>query len=129
MPQDNVSQSAEFQRRMTEMFRNMPSPKPEADDGGQDDGVKTEPKPEGIQFDMKPEELEAYLNQYVVRQDQAKEILATKICTHFNKIRLGDPKDEAGMGHIKNNILMIGPTGVGKTYLIKLIARKIGVPL
>jgi ATP-dependent protease Clp ATPase subunit len=114
---------------MMETFPNMPpTPKPEADDGGQDDGVKTEAKPEEIQFDMKPEELEAYLNQYVVRQDQAKEILATKICTHFNKIRLGEPEDEAGVGHIKNNILMIGPTGVGKTYLIKLIARKIGVP-
>ena len=129
MPQDDVSQSAELQRRMTEMFRNMPTPpKPEADDGGLDDGVNTEKEPEGIHFDMKPEELEAYLNQYVVRQDQAKEVLATKICTHFNKIRLGDPEDEAGVGHIKNNILMIGPTGVGKTYLIKLIARKIGVP-
>ena len=129
MSQDDGSQTAELQRRMAEMFRNMPPPpKPEADDGGQDDGVKTEKDPERIQFDMKPEELETYLNQYVVRQDRAKEILATKICTHFNKIRLGEPEDEAGMGHIKNNILMIGPTGVGKTYLIKLIARKIGVP-
>ena len=60
MPQDDVRQAAEFQRRMTEMFPNMPPPpKPEADDGGQDDGVKTEAKREGIRFDMKPEELEA----------------------------------------------------------------------
>ncbi|MFH1008626.1 MAG: AAA family ATPase [Candidatus Latescibacterota bacterium] len=129
MSQDNESQTREFQTRMTEMFRNMPPPpKPEADGGGQDDGVKTERQPEGIHFDMKPEELEAYLDQYVVRQDRAKEVLATKICTHFNKIRLGEPEDESAVGHIKNNILMIGPTGVGKTYLIKLIARKIGVP-
>ena len=111
------------------MFPNMPPPpKPEADEGGPDDGVKTEAESEGIRFDMKPEELEAYLDQYVVKQDRAKEILATKICTHFNKIRLGEHEDEAGVGHIKNNILMIGPTGVGKTYLIKLIAKKIGVP-
>ena len=85
-----------------------------------------------INFDMKPEELEAFLNDYIIRQDDAKEILATKICTHFNRIKFtemtkGRNRYE-GVGHIKNNILMIGPTGVGKTYLIKLIAKKIGVP-
>jgi ATP-dependent Clp protease ATP-binding subunit ClpX len=84
-----------------------------------------------IKFDLKPEELEAYLDEYVIKQDLAKSILATKVCTHFNRIRhsleLGrDP--EPGVGSIKNNIILIGPTGVGKTYLVKLIAKKIGVP-
>ena len=85
-----------------------------------------------IAFDLKPEELEAYLDQFVVRQGDAKEVLATKICTHFKRIRYReacrgrDNPDRVGM--IKNNIIMIGPTGVGKTYLIKLIAKKIGVP-
>ena len=85
-----------------------------------------------INFDLKPEELEAFLNDYIIRQEGAKEILSTKICTHFNRIKFteltrGRNRYE-GVGHIKNNILMIGPTGVGKTYLIKLIAKKIGVP-
>ncbi len=83
------------------------------------------PLPE-IRFDMKPEELEAFLDEYVIRQDDAKEILATKICTHFNRIRLQEEQEP--VGNIKNNIILIGPTGVGKTYLIKLIASKIGVP-
>jgi endopeptidase Clp ATP-binding regulatory subunit ClpX len=84
-----------------------------------------------IHFDLKPEELEAYLNEYVVKQDAAKSILATKVCTHFNRIRhsLEQGRDpEPGVGAIKNNIILIGPTGVGKTYLVKLIAKKIGVP-
>ena len=84
-----------------------------------------------IHFDLKPEELIAYLDQYVVKQDSAKAILATKICTHFNRIqRTMESDDPVGnmVGSIKNNVLMIGPTGVGKTYLIKLIADKIGVP-
>ena len=85
-----------------------------------------------IIFDLKPEELIAYLDQYVIKQDSAKAILATKICTHFNRIkRTLESDDPIGsmVGSIKNNVLMIGPTGVGKTYLIKLIADKIGVPI
>jgi ATP-dependent Clp protease ATP-binding subunit ClpX len=101
--------------------------KPEKDDTGQGKG----PGLSRIRFDLKPEELEAYLHEYVVKQNLAKSILATKVCTHFNRIRhsleLGrDP--EPGVGSIKNNIILIGPTGVGKTYLVKLIAKKIGVP-
>jgi ATP-dependent Clp protease ATP-binding subunit ClpX len=84
-----------------------------------------------VNFDMKPEELIAYLDQYVVKQESAKAILATKICTHFNRIKRSMESDDplgSMVGSIKNNVLMIGPTGVGKTYIIKLIAKKIGVP-
>jgi len=84
-----------------------------------------------INFDLKPQELEAYLDEYVIKQESAKSILATKVCTHFNRIRhyLGQGREpEAGVGSIKNNIILMGPTGVGKTYLVKLIAKKIGVP-
>ena len=84
-----------------------------------------------ISFDLKPEDLVAYLDQYMVKQDDAKAILATKICTHFNRIKRAQeyPDDHSDMvGSIKNNVLMIGPTGVGKTYMIRLIAKKIGVP-
>jgi ATP-dependent Clp protease ATP-binding subunit ClpX len=84
-----------------------------------------------IDFDLKPEELIAYLDQYIIKQDHAKAVLATKICTHFNRIK--HLEGEAGstfemVGNIKSNVLMIGPTGVGKTYMVKLIAKKIGVP-
>ena len=85
-----------------------------------------------IQFEMKPEELEAYLDEYVIKQDEAKAILATKICTHFNRIkhelRTKRRQDATEVGRIKNNIILIGPTGVGKTYIVKLIAKKLGVP-
>jgi endopeptidase Clp ATP-binding regulatory subunit ClpX len=84
-----------------------------------------------VNFSLKPEELIAFLDQYVVRQDQAKAILATKICTHFNRIRRaqeGQDHLEDLPGGVKNNVLMLGPTGVGKTYIIKLIAAKLGVP-
>lgn len=84
-----------------------------------------------ISFNLKPEELVAYLDQYIVKQDSAKAILATKICTHFNRIKHHQASPDTVndmVGSIKNNVLMVGPTGVGKTYMIKLIAKKIGVP-
>ena len=106
-------------------------PKPQVEEVSKEEKELGEGKSK-IHFDLKPEELEAFLDDYVIRQNEAKEILATKICTHFNRIKFtemtkGRNRYE-GVGQIKNNILMIGPTGVGKTYLIKLIAKKIGVP-
>ena len=84
-----------------------------------------------IDFNIKPEELCHYLDEYVIRQEEAKAILSTKICTHFNRIKnsINNPlQAKRTVGQIKNNILLIGPTGVGKTFLIKLIAKKLGVP-
>ena len=96
-----------------------------------DQTEKPSRKEKKIDFDLRPEELIAYLDQYIVKQDNAKAILATKICTHFNRIKRAQttPDQISDMvGRIKNNVLMLGPTGVGKTYIIKLIANKIGVP-
>ncbi len=100
----------------------LPKGEPETPAGDEEDA--------GVDFDMTPRELINYLDEYVVGQSRAKAVLATKICTHFNRVRRrkevgGQPGDE---GRTKNNILLIGPTGVGKTYLVKLIARRLGVP-
>lgn len=105
-----------------------PQPDLAGDSGG--DRTQREEPPPNIDFDLKPEELEAYLKQYVVNQDEAIEVLATKICTHFNRMRLEMSPGGPGelVGNIKNNVLMIGPTGVGKTFIVRLIAKKIGVP-
>lgn len=105
---------------------------PQKDEELIEEQPETKQETKKIRFDLMPEELEAYLNEYVVKQDDAKEVLATKICTHFNRIKYWEEHEHKEkyerVGMIKNNIIMIGPTGVGKTYLIKLIAKKIGVP-
>ena len=106
---------------------------PKGEEESTDDGETTGKKGTVPVFHMLPEELEAYLESFVVKQTQAKAVLATKVCTHFNRVnylkRSSDRKKSVGVGMIKNNVLMIGPTGVGKTYMIKLIAQKLGVPM
>ncbi|MBN2124537.1 MAG: AAA family ATPase [Deltaproteobacteria bacterium] len=105
---------------------------PKGQEAATDEGGAGEQKSGAPSFDMLPEELESYLDGFVVKQEQAKAVLATKICTHFNRIKhlkkYAGKKKTVGVGMIKNNVLMIGPTGVGKTYIIKLIAQKLGVP-
>jgi len=105
---------------------------PKSEEVSTDEGESRGKKGAVPSFNMLPEELEAHLDNFVVKQNQAKAVLSTKICTHFNRIshlkKHSGKKKTVDVGMIKNNVLMIGPTGVGKTYIIKLIAQKIGVP-
>lgn len=80
-------------------------------------------------FSYRPREIRDYLDRYVISQDEAKKVLATAVCDHYNHVRrcLDNP-ELYRRDFAKANVLMIGPTGVGKTYLMRCIARLIGVP-
>src|SRR4030067_3435595 len=103
---------------------------PNAETIGEKPGASAK-KTSDFNFDTKPEELESFLNQHVVGQEETIEVIATKVCTHFNRMKIENaiPSKERIVGKIKSNMLLIGPTGVGKTYIVKLIAKKIGAPL
>ena len=73
----------------------------------------------------KPRELVDFLNQYVVGQDRAKRSIAVAVYNHYKKINNNVNSDVELQ---KSNILMIGPTGSGKTYLVQSLARTLGVP-
>jgi endopeptidase Clp ATP-binding regulatory subunit ClpX len=81
------------------------------------------------EFNLKPREIRDYLNRFVIRQDEAKKVLSVAICDHYNHVRqcIENPALMEKDYH-KQNILLLGPTGVGKTYLMRCIAKLIGVP-
>ena len=82
-----------------------------------------------LKFDLKPKEIKQYLDRYVIKQDEAKKALAIAVCDHYNHVReCHENPDAAEADYSKQNIVMLGPTGVGKTYLIRHIAKLIGVP-
>lgn len=83
-----------------------------------------------FEFQHKPREIKAHLDRYVIRQDEAKKVLATAVCDHYNHARMIAEARKQGqvLEFTKQNVLIAGPTGVGKTYLVKHIADLIGVP-
>jgi len=92
-----------------------------------DEGTETKEPPLDIHFDYLPRDIKNYLDRYVIKQDDAKKVLATAICDHYNHIKRCSGKN-ACKEYSKQNIIMLGPTGVGKTYLVRTIADLIGVP-
>jgi len=92
-----------------------------------DEGTQTAEKPLDIKFDYLPRDIKSYLDRYVIRQDSAKKVLATAICDHYNHIKVCSSKGTC-RDYAKQNIIMLGPTGVGKTYLVRTVADLVGVP-
>lgn len=76
---------------------------------------------------IKPESMKQYLDQYVIGQDDAKKVIAVAVYNHYK--RLMQPKDENDDVLIeKSNIIMVGETGTGKTYLARTLAKMLQVP-
>ena len=74
---------------------------------------------------LKPEELKAFLDDYVIGQEQAKKVLSVAVYNHYKRVLAGN---NLGVELQKSNVLMLGPTGSGKTLLAQTLARVINVP-
>lgn len=74
---------------------------------------------------LKPEELKAFLDEYVIGQEDAKKVLSVAVYNHYKRVLAGP---DLGVELQKSNVLMLGPTGSGKTLLAQTLARVIGVP-
>jgi ATP-dependent Clp protease ATP-binding subunit ClpX len=74
----------------------------------------------------KPQEIYEFLDEYVVGQDRAKKVLSVAVYNHYKRIQVGAKNEEVELQ--KSNIMILGPTGCGKTYLAQTLARMLNVP-
>ncbi len=91
-----------------------------------------------LRFPFQPRDVKRHLDRFVIRQDEAKRVLAVAVCDHYNHLRhlrgltrdggADGERQAAELEYAKQNVLLLGPTGVGKTYLVKHVAELIGVP-
>ncbi len=77
---------------------------------------------------LKPAEIKNILDQYVVGQDRAKISLAVSVYNHYKRIMSQEEEDNSGVEIQKSNVLLLGPTGVGKTFLAQTLAKILSVP-
>lgn len=77
---------------------------------------------------LKPVEIKKFLDDYVIGQEEAKKVLAVSVYNHYKRVLCQKEDDDDGVELQKSNIIMIGPTGSGKTYLAQTLAKIINVP-
>ena len=76
----------------------------------------------------KPQEIFEFLDQYVIGQNRAKKSLSVAVYNHYKRVQSGDSRNEDGIELAKSNILLLGPTGCGKTLMAQTLARMLNVP-
>lgn len=145
----NLPDPEEISRRLSDFFRSHfgdkvafstvnPSVDPFASappGGGENHDLRSEEAFSPVLgFDLIPREIKEHLDRYVIRQDEAKKALAIAVCDHYHhaaflkRLADTDPAAARRVEFAKQNVIIVGPTGVGKTYLVKHIADLIGVP-
>ncbi len=86
-----------------------------------------EPEAEEMEINLlKPVEIKKFLDDYVIGQEEAKKVLAVSVYNHYKRVTA--PQEDDGVELQKSNIIMVGPTGSGKTYLAQTLAKIINVP-
>ena len=132
MSEPNLPTPEQLQQRLQEFFRAsfatpvQASPAESAEDSTAEE--KTHPV---FEFKLTPREIKRHLDRFVIQQDEAKKALSIAVCDHYHHAQYAAslPTQEANrLEYAKQNVVLIGPTGVGKTYLVRHIADLIGVP-
>ena len=122
----------DFQRQFAEMMRqhmpNMGNPAGfQATNEESSDSKEGKKEEEKFEFNHLPKDVKAYLDRFVIQQHEAKKVLSVALCDHYHHVRMSQEGKELA-NYAKQNVILLGPTGVGKTYLIRSVAELIGVP-
>src|SRR5437016_3383539 len=124
-PDEFQRQLSDFVRQHFQGGRGPTVSQPESSEGPE--SSENRPKSDQFEFKYKPREVKEYLDRFVIKQDEAKKVLSVALCDHYHHVRLALEGKESS-NYAKQNIILIGPTGVGKTFLIRSAADLIGVP-
>jgi ATP-dependent Clp protease ATP-binding subunit ClpX len=139
MPETPYPSQEEFQKKLQEFFKanfgdhvavSSLTQQAPTDEPPEDSRKSIDP----FQFSATPKQIKAHLDRYVIKQDEAKKTLSIAVCDHYNyvnrvrRLEKEDPEAAREIEYSKGNVLLLGPTGVGKTYLVKHVADLIGVP-
>ena len=94
----------------------------------EEEGMEESSSSEGLEEInlLKPKEMKAFLDDYVIGQEEAKKVLSVAVYNHYKRITSG--REEGDVEIQKSNVLMLGPTGSGKTYLAQTLAKLLNVP-
>jgi endopeptidase Clp ATP-binding regulatory subunit ClpX len=124
----------QLQQKLTELLRSgfAAEPDPEPEEETPSEPEEAEPGDDWFEFHFKPRDIKRHLDRFVIKQEEAKKVLSIAVCDHYNHARyarrLLEENEHATIEYAKQNVILVGPTGVGKTYLVKHIAELIGVP-
>lgn len=134
MSEPNLPSPEQLHQRLQEFLKSHMTPPPEPDKAETDPAGEDEAREKRrsiLEFSLRPRQIKRHLDRFVIRQDEAKKALAIAVCDHYNHARHAaslPPAEAAQLEYTKQNVILVGPTGVGKTYLVRHVADLIGVP-
>src|SRR5260221_344804 len=122
----------EFQRQLSDLMRQHfkgahLAAFPSVENEGRSEEPPSETTQEEFKFDHKPRDVKAFLDRFVIKQEEAKKGLSGALCDHYHHVRQAmEGKEQPN--YAKQKLNLIGPTGVGKTYLIRCVGELVGRP-
>jgi ATP-dependent Clp protease ATP-binding subunit ClpX len=132
MSEPNLPTPEQLQQRLQEFFRASFATPAQANPAETAEEPATEQKTHPVfEFKLTPRDIKRHLDRFVIQQDEAKKALSIAVCDHYHHAQYAASlaAEEANrLEYAKQNVVLIGPTGVGKTYLVRHIADLIGVP-
>jgi ATP-dependent Clp protease ATP-binding subunit ClpX len=132
MSEQNLPTPEQLHQRLQEFLRASFAAPAQPNAAENSEEPRSEPKAHPVfQFKLTPRDIKAHLDRFVIQQDEAKKALSIAVCDHYHHAQFAaslEPEEANKVEYAKQNVVLIGPTGVGKTYLVKHVADLVGVP-